>query len=53
MTESLMMVFGPIETLSPRVIDPSKITFTSIEQSLPAVITPLTSSLELSEMVIP
>ena len=48
-----MMVFGPIETLFPRVMDPSKITFTSIEQSLPAVTSPLTSSLEPSEMVIP
>ena len=46
-----MTVFGPIETLSPSVTVPSKITLTSMEQSFPAVTSPLISSLDLSDIV--
>ena len=50
---SFKRVFGPIETLSPSFILPSKITFTSIIQSVPAEISPLTSILVGSDNVIP
>ena len=42
---SFKIVFGPIDTLSPSFTTPSKITFTSIMQSVPAEISPLTSTL--------
>ena len=50
---SFKIVFGPIDTLSPSFTTPSKITFTSIMQSVPAETSPLTSTLFGSETVIP
>ena len=52
-TTSFKKQFGPMETLVPSVISPSKITLTSIEQSFPAVTLPLTSTLDASDKVIP
>ena len=49
----LIIQLGPMDTLSPRTILPSRITFTSIEQSFPHSTLPLTSSLDASVMVIP
>ena len=42
-----------MDTLLPNDTSPSKITFTSIKQSLPAETSPLTSTLDGSDIVIP